>query len=163
MTGGTSRTVPPLFPNGTCEPAPTAPIHGATQAACGAAGKSLRSGSRDEARFAAIGSSLSRLADLHTELASVYRQLAQEGEIQLAACPHPRLMAGVDGATESCAATSAPGRLLTVRDLAERLQVDEKTIRRWREARQLPPVIEIGGIVRWRAQDIDGWLEEQLR
>ena len=161
MTGGTSRTAPPLFANGTPEPAPTAPTHGATQAACGAAGKSLRSGSRDEARFAAIGSSLSRLADLHTELASVYRQLAQEGEIQLAACPHPRLMDGVDGSTESSAATSVPGRLLTVGDLAIRLQVGQKTVRRWRENGKLPAALQMGGVVRWRAQDIDAWIEER--
>jgi len=49
-------------------------------------------------------------------------------------------------------------RLLRVRDLAELLQVDERTIRRWRDERRLPEPVVIAGVLRWRAEDIDAWL-----
>ena len=99
-------------------------------------------GGRQAALFA-------RLAEVHAEAAQIYRELA---EIQLAAPPERALMDPVE-----------PVRLLTARDVAERLRVDAKTVRRWRESGRLPPAIEIGGVVRWRTQDIDAWIEEQLR
>lgn len=48
---------------------------------------------------------------------------------------------------------------MTVNDVAERLRVDPKTVRRWRETNQLPAALEVGGVIRWRAEDIDTWIE----
>ena len=98
-----------------------------------------------------------RLAEVHAEAAQIYQDLA---EAQLDAHRDRALMDGVAVSAESA---PAPGRLLTAHDVAERLRVNAKTIRRWRESGRLPPAIELGGIVRWRARDIDAWLEEQVR
>ena len=94
-----------------------------------------------------------RLSALHAEMAGIYGDLAaQDAEIQLADSGQRRDMNGV---------MQSPGRLITTRDLAERLQVDRKTVQRWRGERRLPDPIEIGGVVRWRQQDIDEWLDSQ--
>jgi len=90
---------------------------------------------------------LRRIADMHAQLAGLYRDLA---ESQLAPPRDPGLM------------SSMPERpkLLAARDVADLLRVDTKTVRRWRSEGKLPAAIEIGGsIVRWRAADIDAWLE----
>jgi len=50
-------------------------------------------------------------------------------------------------------------RLLRVRDLAELLQVDERTIRRWRDEHRLPEPVVIAGVTRWRAEDVDAWVD----
>ena len=98
-----------------------------------------------------------RLAGVHAEAAQICRELA---EVQLDVHRDRALMDGVAVSAESA---PAPGRLLTAHDVADRLRVDTKTIRRWRESGRLPPAIEMGGIVRWRAQDIDAWIEGQVR
>jgi len=59
----------------------------------------------------------------------------------------------------SPAAAPTARRLLRVRDLAELLQVDERTVRRWRDERRLPEPVAIAGITRWRAEDVEAWLE----
>ena len=118
------------------------PRHAPTQAA-----------QADDGRPLPLGSGLdlhvhfARLADIHSSLADEYREME---DIQLAACGERALMSGM-----------IPGRLLSVRNLADFLDVDEKTVRRWREAGKLPPALEISGVVRWRPEDIDAWLEEQ--
>ena len=94
--------------------------------------------------------------DLQVNLRRAGELLCEVGQIlqdiQLDAVPERALMEPVK---------SAP--FLTAADIAKRLQVDAKTVRRWREAGQLPPALEVGGIIRWRAEDIDAWLQEQLR
>ena len=83
-----------------------------------------------------------RLADLLAEAAQVFRELS---EVPLAPVRDSRLMSHVE--------TSA--RLLTAEDLAARLQVDAKTIRRWRKAGKIPAGIEISGVVRWTPESIE--------
>ena len=51
--------------------------------------------------------------------------------------------------------------LLGVGDLAARFQVAEKTIRRWRSEGLLPDAIEIAGVIRWRPEVVDRWIEER--
>ncbi len=51
------------------------------------------------------------------------------------------------------------GTLLTTAELAERLNVAEKTIRHWRYARGLPAVKLGPKLVRYRWKDILGWLK----
>jgi excisionase family DNA binding protein len=57
----------------------------------------------------------------------------------------------------------APTRLLTVDDLADCFQVSAKTVRRWREEQRLPKALEVGGVIRWRPEDLDTWIQEQTR
>jgi excisionase family DNA binding protein len=52
-------------------------------------------------------------------------------------------------------------RLLTARDLAERLAVSPETILRWMRRGQLPAVKMPGGAVRFRPEAIDSWLGER--
>ena len=92
---------------------------------------------------------LARLADLHIEAAWICGQLA--ARTQLDDDGDQRLMDGMPSAPDS-------GRLLGVRELAERLAVNPRTVRRWREQGRLPRAIEMGGVVRWRQEDIDQWL-----
>ena len=140
MTGATSRATSANGGQGQpLGPRPPGAQHGATRAASGGDGRPLPMRSDLDL--------CGKLAALHEEIARIYREL---GEVQLAA---PRGQALMDG--------MVPGRLLSVGDLAELLQIDPKTVRRWREAGKLPPGIEIGGIVRWRSENVDAWLEEQ--
>jgi excisionase family DNA binding protein len=50
-------------------------------------------------------------------------------------------------------------RLLTVRELADLLQVPPKTIYTWRYKRMGPPAVRIGRYLRFRAEDITAWLQ----
>jgi len=47
-----------------------------------------------------------------------------------------------------------PGRLLTTRELAERLSVDERTVRRHRKAGALIPALARGRVIRWAADSV---------
>ena len=57
----------------------------------------------------------------------------------------------------------APGRVefMTVADVAEMLQVSPRTVRRWHRDTRLPKAILIGGVTRWRREDILCFVEEQ--
>ncbi len=98
-----------------------------------------------------VSAAHARLAELHSEIAGIHHELAQ---VELAAGAETRLM-------ERVPESSKTRQLLTVNGLAELLQVDAKTIRAWRERRQLPPAVKIGGVIRWDAADIDRWLSEK--
>lgn len=50
---------------------------------------------------------------------------------------------------------------LTVKDVSELLQVDRKTVYRWRQEGHLPPCIEIGGRIRWIRRNFRIWLAER--
>ncbi len=157
MSGATSRAVRPPEEPGQGVARPAEFRHGPTQATCDAELRGLVPG-RDSASHRSRH--LVRLAELCTEAAEILGSLA---DIQLDESRHPRLMDGVGSSSGSVAATSAPRRLLTARDVAALLQVDAKTVRRWREEGKLPPAVELGGVVRWLAEDLAVWLKEQLR
>ncbi len=53
------------------------------------------------------------------------------------------------------------GRLLTVREVAERLACSEKTIRDWVLKRLIPTVRPMPRMVRFDEQDISRWLSER--
>jgi excisionase family DNA binding protein len=89
-----------------------------------------------------------RLADHLQAAAGIVRELA---ELPLAAGVKRALMCDVQKPT-------TPARLLTVRDLAERLAVSDATVRRLRRRGVLPQGIELGGVLRWRPEEIDAWL-----
>jgi excisionase family DNA binding protein len=52
-------------------------------------------------------------------------------------------------------------RLMTTRELAERLNVPEPTIYGWRYKGEGPPVVRVGGRLRYRWSDVDAWLRDQ--
>jgi excisionase family DNA binding protein len=87
------------------------------------------------------------VADLLADAATALRALAEGHENQLAVAPERAVMAPVKRPP-----------LLSVRDVAEILGVDARTVRRWREERKLPPALTVGGIVRWERADIEAWI-----
>lgn len=84
---------------------------------------------------------LARMAELSGELAALLGDLARRPLASPQARP-----------------AEEPARLLTVGDLALRLQVGARTIRRWRERGLLPPAVEVAGVVRWRPAAIEAWI-----
>ena len=103
---------------------------------------------------------LARVADALLELGEDLQELAHSLANRLDECPQQSDVGGVETAIET-----APKRrpFLTVRDVAERLQVDQKTVRRWRQEGRLPSPITLGGVIRWRPEAIEAWLDEQER
>ena len=51
---------------------------------------------------------------------------------------------------------------LTTREAAEHLRVDPKTLYRWRESARLPHYVR-GGVIRYRAEELDEWMSEGRR
>jgi predicted DNA-binding transcriptional regulator AlpA len=50
-------------------------------------------------------------------------------------------------------------RLLTARECAQLLQLDERTLRRMRKAGRFPEPLRFGRAIRWKAQVVEFWLE----
>jgi excisionase family DNA binding protein len=53
------------------------------------------------------------------------------------------------------------GRLLTARDVAERLGVSPETVLRWTRRGDLPAFRLPSGQIRYREDDLEAWLEER--
>ena len=53
----------------------------------------------------------------------------------------------------------SPDRLLTVRQTAEKLNLQPHTLNVWRCEGQGPPYHKIGRSIRYRASDLTAWLE----
>ena len=124
-------------------------------------GADLHASSPDRAGRAPVGEAvrpLRRLAELFREASEILAELASNQDIQLAGAGNPRLMDDVETAP---AEPSSGTSLLTVDDLAEKLKVASRTVRRWRGEGKLPPAIEFGGLLRWRPEVIDAWIAER--
>jgi excisionase family DNA binding protein len=102
------------------------------------------------------------MAGLLGELAREAQELAQELQDCLAACAKQSDVMDVPEAQE-LSAKHLVRSLLSVEDLASQLAVSPSTIRRWRRAKLLPEGVVLGGLVRWRPDAIDAWLQEQDR
>ena len=127
-----------------------APAQGAHSAACGTTPDALQERCEVDVQ-GKVPALMAHLAELLSEAAGVVREI---GEIHLAATPNSGLMSSVEKGS------SAPrAKLLTPHDLAAVFQVDAKTIRRWRREGRLPAAIEIAGVVRWRPEEIDAWID----
>lgn len=50
--------------------------------------------------------------------------------------------------------------LLTESQISEKLQVSLACLRRWRLRGEGPQYIKVGPLVRYRPEDVDGWLAE---
>lgn len=87
---------------------------------------------------------LARLSDLFTEAAGILRDLTE---------------VPVDVPRETRLSVDVPKRLLSARDIAAKIGVNERTIRRWRRQGKMPAGVEFAGaIVRWRHEEIDAWI-----
>jgi len=53
-------------------------------------------------------------------------------------------------------------RLMTLQDVAEYLQVKERTIYQWAQKGDIP-AFKLGNVWRFKRQDIDLWIEERKR
>ena len=93
------------------------------------------------------------VARLHEGLAQAHRDLAKHVQIRLDVPGELSHITGVDGDSP------IPAPLLTAKDLSTLMQVDAKTIRRWRSEGLLPPAFEIGGVVRWSVKVIEAWID----
>jgi excisionase family DNA binding protein len=51
-------------------------------------------------------------------------------------------------------------RLLTKKDLAERLRISTRSIDRKIRAEELPRGLKLGSLVRWRESDLAQWISE---
>ena len=93
------------------------------------------------------------VSDAISRITTLFRTIANEIEdlgIQLAKPADQSVHADVPHSND----TIAPGRMLTVGDLAGVLQVDERTVRRWRDEGKLPDAIELGGVIRWHPDTV---------
>lgn len=67
----------------------------------------------------------------------------------------------VEARSESTAQTAPGDRLLTRRQLAERLAVSERTLDKL--ARELPAPLRIGAAVRYSGRAVDQWIQRRTR
>jgi len=101
---------------------------------------------------------LRRLSTLFAEASEILGDLAETGDIQLAAGAGASLMEPVTPVPDQ----PSPGTdLLSVDDRAETLQVSPRTIRRWRSEGKLPPALEFSGVLRWRREAVERWIAER--
>lgn len=49
--------------------------------------------------------------------------------------------------------------LLSIPEVAARLKCSRRAVIRWRDAGVLPPALKVGRCVRWRAGDVEQWIE----
>ena len=49
-------------------------------------------------------------------------------------------------------------RLLTIKQVADRLKVSVGSLRAWRLRREGPPAIRVGSALRWDEHKVDAWL-----
>ncbi len=56
----------------------------------------------------------------------------------------------------------ADGPLMTVEDVAAYLSVSRATVYGWRYRHCGPPGLRVGGVVRYRREDVDRWVESQV-
>jgi len=105
-----------------------------------------------------VGAILRQLAAAREREAELLRDLALDLENRLAVLGDMSVMDAMR-ATNSMAPQDDP--LLRVKDVAERLRVDERTVRRMRERGELPLAIDLGSTIRWRQSVIEEWLQER--
>ena len=92
---------------------------------------------RDPRDIAAL---LRHQASLLSEAAEISAQIA---EIQVAASAGIGVMGDVTQLSPDNPALAASAPVLTVADVARRLQVAQRTVRRWRQSGELPAAIEV--------------------
>ena len=99
---------------------------------------------------------LTTLPRMLRDLASVLEKLCKIRAVQLDAS---RDMEHMCGTLPAPLATQIHPKLFTVKSLAEYLDVDPKTVRRWRGDGLLPEPLTVGGVMRWSPQAIEDWIQ----
>jgi len=144
--------------------------HAATQGACEADENDLLPEPRDSAQGDVderVRRRVGRLATVLRQAAQIIESLGEDLQDVLAAAARQRDMSDVPEAKEQHEeervdrANESPKALLGVPELADLFEVKESTVRRWRRSGKLPPAVQIGGVLRWRQETIDAWLEER--
>ncbi len=88
------------------------------------------------------------------EVGVLLLDLAEEVLAVLAVTPEQSVHARVEARVEE-------SPLIGIKEIAERVGVSEKTVRRMRERGDLPPAIDLGSVIRWRPEVIEQWLAER--
>lgn len=60
-------------------------------------------------------------------------------------------------------ASASIRRLLTERQVANRLEVSPRTLQNWRRYGEGPRFVKLGAAVRYVEGDLDAWIDEQIR
>ena len=106
---------------------------------------------RDDAEvcrlLAQMGEACGRLAEILENRVASAAESSDIGSVDM--CGHQGAVADIE-----------PERLLAARDVASLLQVNARTVRRWRSEGKLPPAIEISGVIRWHPGVIRDWLAD---
>ena len=50
-------------------------------------------------------------------------------------------------------------KFFTTQEVARFLRVTVRTLERWRSEGEGPPIITMGGLIRYRSDDLDAWIE----
>ena len=137
--------------------------HGATQAAGGGLGDpgqahvDVRDQGRERALAARQIALFRRIGEAYLELAELGQNQLDEGQKSglMGSMPVPPLRPFDPPQEES------NDRLLSVADLAKKLGVNERTVRRMRTRGKLPPGIDLGSVIRWDPAVIEAWLLER--
>lgn len=66
----------------------------------------------------------------------------------------------LDRFTKAMSSTADNAEIMTIREVAEYLKVNERTIYRLLSAKKMP-AFKVGGSWRFRRSDIDGWIASQ--
>lgn len=109
-----------------------------------------------------------RASDRDRAVAAIAHHLAEALMIALEVVQATRVArSGPDSEsprTQPPTAQRAPGALLTVEDVAEKLGVAVQTIYRWRTMRpqQGPEAMKVGKYLRWKPEAIEAWIGGQL-
>lgn len=95
---------------------------------------------------------LQGLAERLREVGELLVELAEDVQIGVAAPGEQSVHALVEARAQE--------PLIGVKEIAARLGVSPKTVRRMRERGELPPAFDLGAVLRWRPEDVDQWLAD---
>ena len=95
---------------------------------------------------------LRRAGRLHFELGETFENMAESLALGLDGIANPWMHGDV------ASPKSELQSLLSVKDVAKLLKVNERTVRRWRKEGRLPAGKEIAGVIRWNPDEIQDWL-----
>ena len=55
------------------------------------------------------------------------------------------------------------GQFLDIDMLLQRFSVGRSTFHRWRKTKGFPPPLQIGGVKRWKEEDVVAWIDAQAK
>lgn len=109
------------------------------------------------------GGTVQTAEDCRAVLSQIEHEASRQGHAEIVSlCQVKSEIVGVKAARRIIAACLAelPKEFLTAEDIAQMLQVSTRTVWRMRSANELPEPITIGKSVRWKASDIEKWIQK---